>query len=114
MMDERSQMASTQEFDLRTLGGIADAFDAVGKRIQSLEARLNNAPAGASGVPDSHAQALKHIYDWAQKFGMPPLPSREPKPEPVKVPPTVQPAGFDPFAPAAEATGQGNGEAMAR
>lgn len=74
-----------------SLEGITRAFENLHGRMQTLEAN-----AGASGG-DQYARVLKHIYDWAQHFGMKPLPSTEEKPAPVVVPPLIQPEGFDPF-----------------
>lgn len=75
-------------FDASTIDGITRAFHSLHTRVASLES------ATVAGVPEKHGRVLKHIYDWAQRFGMPALPSQEPKPEPVKAAPIIHPEGF--------------------
>lgn len=75
-------------FDPSTIEGISQAFRNLHARVATLES------APTAGVPEKHGRVLKHIYDWAQRFGMPALPSQEPKPEPVKAAPIIHPEGF--------------------
>lgn len=88
--------APLMTLDNATLPGMVAAFDNVHARLIALEQRP--VPEAADfGNMDTFARVLKHIYDWAQHFGMKPLPSTEEKPKPVVVPPPIQPEGFDPF-----------------
>jgi hypothetical protein len=76
---------------ISTLEQIKRQFDSLQARIDVLE----KAPPGGEISSDSkHARVLKHIYDWAQHFGMPALPSQAERPKPAPVPPPIQPEGF--------------------
>lgn len=86
--------------DDATVSGIVAAFDNVHARLIALEQRPVDPVVeahGDFGNMDTFARVLKHVYDWAQHFGMKPLPSTAEKPKPVVVPPPIQPEGFDPF-----------------
>lgn len=83
--------------DNATVPGIVAAFENVNARLAALEARPVAARADDFGNSETFARVLKHIYDWAQHFGMKPLPSTVEKPKPVVIPPPIQPEGFDPF-----------------
>lgn len=81
------------------LDEISTAIHQLYARIGALEAALEKVAAApdAAAAPVEHVTVLKHIYDWAQRFGMPPLPGEKEPPLPV-APPAPQPRGFDPFA----------------
>jgi hypothetical protein len=72
--------------DPLTLDTVKAAFENIDARLKAIEA--------SPAAPEKHARVLKHIYDWAQHFGMPALPSQVEKPKPVAPPPPVQPEGF--------------------
>lgn len=101
-MNDPQTTAKPLPFDLTTMPGIISAFENLHNRVTVMEAALEqamgsgpSADAVGNGEP---LRVLKHMYDWAQHFGMPALPSTVERPKPVAPPPAIQPAGFDPFA----------------
>lgn len=88
-MDD-SQNGSSEKVDplnVDNIDTIKRAFKHLHERISVLEQ--------SPGVDPRFGRALKHVYDWAQHFGMKPLPAPEAeKPKPVAMPAVPVPEGF--------------------
>jgi hypothetical protein len=81
-----------------TLLDLKTGLDQAHARIAMLEKNQGAQSQGdAAGNSQSLARVMKHMYDWLQHFGMPPLPAPKEAPPPPP-PPREPPQHFDPFA----------------